>query len=138
MNIESALDYIKSFYLVPYKWGGDDFTGIDCSGLALEYLKAVGITLPASDMTAQSLHDFLLISSYKSVIGPGALAFYGKSDKEISHVTILDSTTHCIGANGGNSNCLTLDDAKKYNAFVKLRPIEYRQDLVSILMPRYA
>ena len=44
MSQKAVLDYAYSFLGTPYRWGGDDpLTGIDCSGLALEVLKAAGI-----------------------------------------------------------------------------------------------
>ena len=39
----------------PYIWGGDDFSGFDCSGFVIEILKSVGILPRDGDWTAAML-----------------------------------------------------------------------------------
>jgi cell wall-associated NlpC family hydrolase len=38
-----ALHYICTFFGVPYDFGGESSIGIDCSGLAQEFLRSVGM-----------------------------------------------------------------------------------------------
>jgi hypothetical protein len=42
---------------------------------------------------------------------------------------------HIINAGGGGSKTLTIKDAAAQNAFVKIRPFDYRKDIVAILRP---
>lgn len=136
MNQETIL-YALSFLGVPYKWGGSNpISGIDCSGLAQEILAASGLDKPG-DQNAQAIYDNLLPISHSGVMGPGAFCFYGSDTEHIIHVTYAVNQFQCVGANGGGSNTLTQHDADKTNAFVKLRPVDYRKDLVAILMPKY-
>ena len=39
---ELALKIAESLLWTPYKWGGDDPSGLDCSGMMVEVLKSVG------------------------------------------------------------------------------------------------
>jgi murein DD-endopeptidase len=94
MTKQIILNYAYSFLGTPYRWGGDDpLLGVDCSGLVLEVLKAVGIFKGSYDTTAQGLYTELLIKQAKLTKSPEelCLAFYGKSNKEINHVGICIS-----------------------------------------------
>lgn len=127
------LDYAMQFVGVPYIWGGSNpIDGFDCSGFIQEILASVGRD-PRNDQTAQALHDELIKTAPSSNVGPGALIFYGKSTTQITHVNMAIAPHLCIGAMGGGPSCLTKEDAAKKNAFVKIRPINYRDDVVAIV-----
>ena len=134
--------YAYSFLGTPYRWGGDDpIAGIDCSGLAIEILKAAGLYKGHYDTTAQGLYTDMLFTKKAGLTKlPDSLclAFYGKSDKEISHVGICVSPTHMIEAGGGGSKVVDEKSAAAANAFVRIRPIDSRSDLVGILQPIYS
>lgn len=123
---EIALQYAWKFVNVPYRWGGDDFSGIDCSGLVIEVLQAVGILPERYDATAR---DLFIWFSKNRVDFPhiGCLVFYGESAKKITHVEICVNSRFSIGATGGSRRVITEADAIRYNAFVKVRPI-YKPD----------
>ena len=140
MSLKEVTNYAISFLGTPYRWGGDDpMTGIDCSGLALEVLKAAGVFKGSYDTSAQGLFTELLnLKAEKTNLPePLSLAFYGKSDKEITHVGICVSPTHMIEAGGGGSKVVDLKSAADANAFVRIRPIDHRSDIVGILKPKY-
>jgi cell wall-associated NlpC family hydrolase len=125
--VESAIDYAQRFIGLPYHWGGNDAVeGFDCSGLAIEMLQSVGIIKNAFDATASGLAEM-----YPKADEPdaGVLAFYGKSDTEITHVAICLGRNRVLEAGGGNSKVIDNEAAKKYNAFIRIRPIDYRRDL---------
>lgn len=129
---ELFVKYLFCFVGLWYKWGGDDPSGFDCSGVAVEGLKGVGILSRGKkvDYTAQGLYGKF---RYYKVSKPyiGCLAFwFSKDGKRIVHVEPCISSTHTIGASGGGSGTLTEEKAKKHNAFIKLRPI--RKDAVFV------
>lgn len=135
-----VLDYARAFIGVPYYWGGDHpAQGLDCSGLIQEVLMAVGID-PAGDQNAQALYEYFLKNHADSPPGPGALVFYGKSLKEITHVALMTTPYTVIEAAGGSSKMTGPDALKEAiagKAFVKERPLNRRKDIVAIIMPMY-
>lgn len=130
-------DLAMQHLLIPYVYGGKiPIVGLDCSGLVCELLHAVG-AFPSLEANAQGIHDYFITRSTKSEVGLGALAFYGKSEKEISHVGMLLDTHMMIEAGHGDSSTTSIEIAKSRGAYVRLRPFNYRKDLVTILRPDY-
>lgn len=59
--IESAMLQLQEWLTSPYLWGGDDpLAGFDCSGLAGEYLKSIGLIPRGQRMTAQGLLSYFV------------------------------------------------------------------------------
>lgn len=138
--IDYLVIYAFSFVGVHYKFGGNNpLDGLDCSGYVNEVLKASGLLRYNVDYTAQNLYDFLSIPDVGvSLSEPraGAVSFYG-SDGKINHVGFCVDNRMMLEAGGGSAQTLTKDDARVANAFIKLRPIKYRKDLVAIILPNY-
>ena len=117
-----------------YSWGGDDPNGTDCSGLAIEGLKAVGLFPRKDDTTAKGLYHRLATAGRSlSKPGPrGSLVFWCKNGdgSAIFHVEVIfariDNMIYTIGASGGGSKTITKEDAIRDNAFVKIRPLTDR------------
>lgn len=136
MNL--LVQYALSFVGVPYHWGGSNpLTGFDCSGLVQELLASVGID-PPGDQSAQGLYDAFEGRSTHGVRSAGTLAFYGKSAREITHVAFMIDAYRTIEAGGGGHLTLTAQDAAAANAFVRMRLVGHRADLVATLRPNYA
>lgn len=131
---QHAIKYIWSFVGTPYRWGGDDFSSWDCSGLAVEMLKCGGLMAEPDDATAQMLFDSFQGFEIGKPIH-GALAFFGKTRTKIVHVGICIDEYLMIEAGGGGSKTLTVSDAIRQNAFVKVRPIRRRKDVVGFCDP---
>lgn len=136
------MDLLKQYALrfvgTPYRWGGDDpINGLDCSGFIQELLASVGQD-PQGDQTAQGLFNhFDKIGEWNKYVC-GALAFYGKSVTEINHVAMMLDQYRIIEAGGGGSKTLTLKDASDQNAFIRIRLLKNRKDLVAVIRPRYS
>lgn len=76
----------KSWIGTPYKYGGEDKRGVDCSGLVLNvYRSALDIKLPRSSREQSSYCSPLA----KDKLMPGDLLFFATSgSKRVSHVGI--------------------------------------------------
>jgi cell wall-associated NlpC family hydrolase len=131
--IKLCLDYIQHFIGRPYLWAGDDpMTGFDCSGLALEFLKCAGIVKEKTDYTAEGIR--VLLMSYKiDFPKAGCLVFFGQS--KATHVGICLNETHMIEAGGGGSKTETLESAIQQNAYIRVRPIRNRKDILGYADP---
>jgi len=127
-----ALKIVWDYHGTPYIWGGDGFY-FDCSGLIIEALKSVGVLPRKGDWTASNL---ALGMGWKKVEipKPGDLVFW-KSGRKIVHVEMCLGDGLAIGASGGGSKTLTVADAIKHNAFVKIRPIKSRAGVWGYLDP---
>lgn len=135
MNI--LRDYAMSFAGVPYKWGGSNpVEGMDCSGYVQWLLKSVGMDPPA-DQTAQALYDHFESKSAHGLRQAGALAFYGKSVKEIIHVAFMIDPYRIMEAGGGDHLTLTREDAARKGACVRMNLVDYRSDFLVTLRPVY-
>jgi hypothetical protein len=135
-HAEIALEIAWKYHGTWYTWGGDDPSGFDCSGLVIECLKSVGI-LPRGrqyDWTANGLWHLL---SNKRVAYPaaGRLVFWQNDQGHCIHVELCINETLAIGASGGGPFVRCLDDAIKYNAFIKIRPIESRKGIKGYIDP---
>ncbi len=126
-------DYAMRLVGLPYRWGGDDTVdGFDCSGLVQELLKSVGVLQGTADHTAAGLAGL-----FPEIIEPdfGALVFFGSGS--ISHVGFCLNSLLMLEAGGGGSKTLTKADAAAQNAYVRVRPIRGRQNLVGFRQPQY-
>jgi cell wall-associated NlpC family hydrolase len=129
-----AVDYAKHFIGTPYKWGGDDFSGFDCSGFMVEVLQAVGVLPYGKDYSAHDLYT--IFKSNVVFLGyQGCLAFWFNSERTATHVMLLIDNEHVLGAIGGGSTTTTASDAVRENAFVKMRPLTYRKGTPVIVDP---
>jgi cell wall-associated NlpC family hydrolase len=132
--------YALQFVGINYLWGGDDpLRGYDCSGFAQELLRAFGgHPKSESDLTAQGLYDILLTKEGQyNNSAVGALAFYGKDFRRIIHVAAVIGNNLVIEAGGGGSATTSLDAAISQNAFVRIRPMKYRADFITTVLPKY-
>lgn len=135
------MDYIECFLLTPYVWGGTGPWGVDCSGLIIEGLKAVGLVRNDFDSTAQGLYNLfsqIHRGEVKFKVEEGCLLFFGKSTKAITHIALSKDERFMIEAGGGDSSVISDETAEAKNAFVRIRPIALRKDLVAIVLPFYA
>lgn len=129
-------DYAMKFVGLPYRWGGDDpVAGFDCSGLVIELLQAVGVLPKWFDTTADGLMKHEKIAPLRDPKF-GALVFFGRKSRA-THVGFCLNSHLMIEAGGGGSKTNTEDDAIKQNAYVRIRPIKSRSDIVAYGWPEY-
>lgn len=138
MSLEILKDYALRFVGVPYKWGGaHPCNGLDCSGLVQIILKAAGED-PPGDQTAQGIYNhFAAAGKAQDYLNIGTLLFFGQSVLKITHVAWALNPYQMIEAGGGGSKTLTVTDAIRDEAFVRVSLINSRNDLVSYLKPYY-
>ncbi len=130
-----AVGYARAFLGTPYRWGGDDpMSGFDCSGFVVEILQGVGILSLGRDYTA---HDLMTIFKPAVVASgyAGCLAFWTDKQGRATHVMLMIDAEHVIGAAGGGSATVSVVDAIRENAYIKLRPLSYRRDAPIIIDP---
>lgn len=112
-------------------------TGYDCSHYVCEILMASGVLPHNSYLTAQGLFDKFSQDGKYGTVGAGALAFFGKDAKSVSHVGFCLDDRLMLNAAGGDSQTVSDAAASKQNAFVKMRPIKYRKDFLAVIKPNY-
>jgi len=136
--LDTALKIAWLCWGTPYRWGGDDFSSFDCSGFICEILKSVGLIGRNEDYTAQGLWDKfkdkrINIGVDIRFLNEGVLVFWGESETKITHIEMSVGGGRSIGASGGGSKTLSLQDSIDQNAWIKVRPIRSRKDIVGFI-----
>ena len=123
---------------IQYKWGGNHpLEGFDCSGLVCYILHSCGAIKFKKDMSSQALFDHYYDYGHSNYSGLGALTFYGKSIKKITHIGFCIDDDRMIEAAHGGKNIENKTDATEAGAFVRVSPIHRRKDFQAIFMPVY-
>jgi murein DD-endopeptidase / murein LD-carboxypeptidase len=110
----SLLKFVDEWYGIPYKYGGKDKSGIDCSAFSCQLLKQVfGKTFSGS---AQGLHDQCK-SVKPSSLKTGDLVFFKIENTKVSHVGVYlmnNKFVHATTKKGVMINDLGENYYKKY------------------------
>ena len=81
----SVLQFARAELGEPYRWGGSEPGGFDCSGLVQYVYDKAGIKLPR---VAQEQYNATRHVTANESLLPGYLVFFGQSATEITHVGI--------------------------------------------------
>lgn len=111
---------------------------MDCSGFVCELLRSVGEL--NGDYTSQGILDYYDNSGRANMnSGPtfGAVVFYGTSSTKVRHVAFCLDAYRVIEAGGGGRNTDTLTLAASQDAYVRIRLIKHRADIVGMIKPYY-
>lgn len=136
--MNEIIDYAKTFLGLPYIYGGNSpIVGMDCSGLGCEIGKSAGVVPHNADLTAQGLYNLFVEAGATNVPAAGSFAFFGEGAGKIRHVGFMINPYQMIEAGGGDSSVTSVAAAILKNAFIRIRPVASRSDLVATLKPRY-
>lgn len=116
-------DYIKNWIGVPYKWGGSDRSGIDCSGLVLNIYKDFYKKPLSIRTTNQMLENFQPVKL--NDIQPGDLLFFNTiKGPEVDHVGLYLGNNEFVHA--GSKGVVIANVSSPYwrKAFVTARHVE--------------
>jgi hypothetical protein len=96
----AVLSVARSYLGVPYRWGGADRTGMDCSGLVLvAYRDGAGITLPHS-AAAQGSRGRVVP---RDQAAPGDLACWGPRGAYFHIGIVVDASQMIVAPTWGKS-----------------------------------
>jgi len=137
------VQYLVKFIGIQYHYGDDQFRGddpiegFDCSGLVTEGLRAIGELKWNQRFNAQMFYDRYVKDRnlVPNRTKPGCLLFFGTAIDHVSHIAIVLDRNTLLEAGGGSRDTKSKGIAAVRNAFVRLRPITYRRDLIQIADP---
>ncbi len=123
---KQILNYAQSFEGTPYKYGGIDKRGMDCSGLVQTSFKKYAINLPRTTATLKVYGNWVDLKN----VAVGDLLFFAtqKNSRNINHVGIVSNARmgHVEFIHASSSKgVITSSLAEKYwyFAFVQARRI---------------
>ena len=105
-NINSVIGEARTYIGTPYKWGGNDKLGIDCSGLLVRSFESIGMKIPRT--TGQQIELGKTVSLFKTAnwirgksislkkTKKGDLVFFafGKSKRKVTHVGLISKNNN--------------------------------------------
>lgn len=140
---DAVIERVKRWEGIPYHSAdGDDpaaiITGDDdpifgpnCSGLWTEMLRGVGAIEHSARPSVQEMYLAFCHKTVHRTPRRGDFLFYGElevgKDPVMVHVAMMVDDWHLYEAGGGSRGTDTLAEAAKRNAFVRMRPVEFRE-----------
>ncbi|WP_073400570.1 C40 family peptidase [Mucilaginibacter sp. OK098] len=114
--------FIDQWMGTPYKFGGEDKDGVDCSGLSqLLEQQVYGINIPRS--TSQQIN--IIKRKYEEDLVEGDLLFFDYDGKKFSHVAVYLQNGYYVHASSSKGVIITkLHDPYTYKYFSRCGSIE--------------
>lgn len=86
-QVKNIINYAKTFKGTPYKYGGDNKRGMDCSGLVHTAFTDNNISVPRTTVTLSKHGKWIDLKK----VQPGDLVFFAtkKNSRNINHVGIV-------------------------------------------------
>lgn len=108
-------NFIEEWYGTPYRFGGMDKNGVDCSGLAFLLEQQVyGINIPR--MTSQQIN--VIKRKYEEELQEGDLVFFDFDGKKFSHVGVYLQNGYVVHASSRKGVMIVrLHDPSMYKYF---------------------
>jgi cell wall-associated NlpC family hydrolase len=91
-NINSIIGEARTYIGTPYKWGGNDKLGIDCSGLLVRSFESIGMKIPRT--TGQQIDLGKKVSLKKTKKGDLVFFAFGKSKRKVTHVGLISKNNN--------------------------------------------
>lgn len=139
-KVSQMLTYGWAFIGIRYRYAGNNpILGIDCSGLVCEMLRSIGM-IGREDLSSRDLYKKFEADKLTAFneLKEGSIVFYGESIDKISHVAMYIGEGLILEAGGGKADTDTPEEADALNAFVRMRPLRARKDLVVAVHPKYS
>lgn len=86
-QVDKLVNTARTYKGTPYKWGGVDRQGLDCSGLLYCSFNAIGKNIPRTSDAQKSTGKKVKIKNLQ----PGDLLFFatGKKKRKVTHVGLV-------------------------------------------------
>ncbi len=124
------VDEAMTWLGTPYRYGGKDYSGTDCSGMTMQvYNKALGIAIPRNSAEQQKYCKTIK----KGALSPGDLVFFctGKNKSRVSHVGIYIGQGQFIHSSSSKGVIISNIDERYYTSnyhssgYVARNPAKY-------------
>ncbi len=98
-DVQTILSAARQMMGFPYLWGGTSSKGVDCSGFVKQAYYSQGIIV-ARDASQQARYGELIDHQNTSNLQAGDLLFFGRSNRQITHVGIYMGKGDFIHSSG--------------------------------------